>query len=47
MEVSVWWVVVASFAGVFSGIVLFALMSMAGESAAESLPDAAGPEALR
>jgi hypothetical protein len=43
MEVSVWWVLIGASAGLCSGIVLFAVMSMASEREGEYFSDLQAP----
>lgn len=40
MDVSVWWVLIAAMTGLFAGIGLFAVLTMASDHDAEVLPDA-------
>lgn len=40
MDVSIWWVVVGASVGLFAGIVLFAVLTMASDREDEALPDA-------
>ena len=43
MDVSVWWVLLAAMIGLFAGIGLFAVLTMASDHDAEVFPEAQGP----
>jgi hypothetical protein len=45
MEVSIWWVVVASFLGVWTGFMLCAMLTIASESDQDERPLAPGANA--
>ena len=42
MDVSVWWVFIAAMIGLFAGIGLFAVLTMASDHETEGFPDARG-----
>ena len=43
MDVSVWWVLIAAMIGLFAGIGLFAILTMASDHDGEGFPEAGGP----
>ena len=43
MDVSVWWVLIAAMIGLFAGVGLFAVLTMASDHDAEVFPDAQRP----
>ena len=43
MDVSVWWVGIAAMVGLFAGIGLFAVLTMASDHDTEVFPEAHGP----
>ena len=44
MDFSVWWVIGAAFVGLCTGMLLFAVLSMAADHEVEVLPEAGEPQ---